>query len=92
MSNDFTNRQKICYHTTMTTQTLVRNLQKEMRTLKNKVELLESVFQISSEDMSRYKPSFLRELKQAMKEKPQYIYNGRTDPLSKLFKKIKTHA
>lgn len=76
----------------MTTQTLVRNLQKEVKTLKNKVGLLESVFQISYEDMSIYKPSFLRELKKATKEKPQYMYNGKTDPLSKLFKKLGIHA
>lgn len=92
MSNDFTSRPEICYYTTMTTQTLMRNLQKEVKTLQKEVAFLKSAFFVPYDDEGEYKPRFVKEVLRAAKSKTWHHYNGKTDPLSRLLVKAKRHA
>lgn len=73
----------------MTTQTLIQELQKEVKTLKKEVGRIESaIFGIPEEPEKWFKPKFIKELKTAVREEPRFTYNGKTDPLAKYFKKI----
>ena len=76
----------------MTTQTLVRNLQKEVKTLKKRVRFLENAFFVPLDNEGEYRPQFVKEVLRAAKEKTVYRYNGKTDPLSRLLAKAKKHA
>jgi hypothetical protein len=59
----------------MTTQTLVRNLQKEVKTLKKEVARLgAAVFNIPEDDEGEYKPQFIKEVLRAAKQKPKKLY------------------
>ena len=75
----------------MTTQTLVINLEKEVKNLKEKVGFLESAFFLPLTENEKVRPEFYHELRAAVREKSRYIYNGKTDPLSKFLKKAKKH-
>lgn len=71
----------------MTTQTLVRNLQKEVKTLKREVAFLAAtVFSIPEDDEGEYKPQFVKEVLRTAKQKPKkiYEYKNRGDLLKHL--------
>lgn len=77
----------------MTTQTLIQELQNEVKTLKKEVGRIESaIFGIPEEPENLFKPKFIKELKTALREKQHFIYNGKTDPLPKYLKRIIKHA
>lgn len=65
----------------MTTQTLVRNLQKEVQTLQKEVRFLKSAFFVPYDDEGEYKPRFVKEVLHAVRQKPKrtYEYRNRGD-------------
>lgn len=77
----------------MTTQTLIQELKNEVKTLKKEVSRIESaIFGIPEEPESWFKPKFIKELKTAVREKPRFTLNGKTDPFSKYLKRIIKHV